>query len=133
MGKIIPEDALRRALSAIPGTEGVTWLDAHVRAARGPDLMPAGCWNMDTTIKPLSRKQEGAAVSTNPKTPGRPSHSLAGLMELLAGLPPKRKPARVRGECGFGADTLMRPLEERGQGYLFKLKLTRHVKRHIQR
>lgn len=53
-------------------------------------------------------------------------------MELLDGLPPERQPTLVRGDCGFGSDTLMRPLEEHGQGYLFKLKLAKNVKRHIE-
>lgn len=61
------------------------------------------------------------------------SRSLPGLVELLDGLPPERKPALVRGDCGFGPDTLMRPLEESGPGYLFKLKRTKNVKRHIER
>ncbi len=30
---------------------------------------------MDTTIKPLYGQREGAVVSDNPKTPGRPSHA----------------------------------------------------------
>jgi hypothetical protein len=55
------------------------------------------------------------------------SHSLPGLVELFDGLPAERKPALVRGDCGFGSDTMMRSLEERGQGCLFKLKLTKNV------
>ncbi|WP_396957610.1 hypothetical protein [Nitrosomonas sp.] len=31
--------------------------------------------DIDTKIKPLYGKQEGAVVSYNPKKPGRPSHS----------------------------------------------------------
>lgn len=161
MTRVISEDALRRALSAIDESEGAAWLDAHVRDSAWPLL--DGCWvlDVDTTIKPLYGKQQGAVVSYNPKKPGRPSHSyhtylmaglrlvlgmevragdehsgshsLPGLAELLDGLPAERKPALVRGDCGFGSDTLMRPLEERGQGYLFKLKLTKNVKRHIER
>lgn len=38
MGKIIEEDALRRALSATPETEGVTWLDSPVRDSAWPGL-----------------------------------------------------------------------------------------------
>ena len=100
-------------------------------------------------------------MSYNPKKPGRPSHSyhtylmaglrlvlgvevkagnehtgshsLPGLLQVLDDLPPNRRPKIVRGDCGFGADTLMRPLEERQQGYLFKLKLTKNVKRLIER
>ena len=36
MGKIISEDALRRALAPIRKTEGITWLDAHVRDSAWP-------------------------------------------------------------------------------------------------
>lgn len=31
--------------------------------------------DMDTTVKPLYGKQEGAVVGYNPQKPGRPSHS----------------------------------------------------------
>lgn len=60
-------------------------------------------------------------------------HSLAGLLHVLDELPPNQRPKIVHGDCGFGAETLMRPLEERQQGYLFKLKLTKNVKRLIER
>jgi Transposase DDE domain len=161
MSKVISEDALRRALIAIPEAEGVAWLDGHLADSVMPLLDAAWILDIDTTIKPLYGKQEGAVVSYNPKKPGRPSHSyhtylmaglrlvlgvevkagnehtgnycLPGLVQLLDGLPPHRRPRLVRGDCGFGSDTLMRPLEERQQGYLFKLRLSKNVKRHIER
>jgi hypothetical protein len=117
--------------------------------------------DIDTTVKPLYGKQEGAVVSYNPKKPGRPSHSyhtylmaglrlvvgaevkagdahsgshsLPGLLKRLDAWAPHRRPKLVRGDCGFGSDTLMAPLEERQQPYLFKLKLSKNVKRHIER
>jgi Transposase DDE domain group 1 len=161
MNKVVSEDALRRALAAIAEEEGTAWLDAHLLNSAAPLLDAGWILDIDTTIKPLYGKQEGAVVSYNPKKPGRPSHSVHtylmaglrlvlgvevkagdehtgghskdGLLRLLDGLPPERRAAIVRGDCGFGSDTLMRPLEERGQGYLFKLKLTKNVKRHIER
>ena len=161
MKRVVSEDALRRALSAIPETEGVDWLDDHLSESVASLLDVPWILDMDTTVKPLYGKQEGAEVSYNPKKPGRPSHSyhtylmanlrlvlgvevkaggehsgshsLSGLLQVLDGLPPSRRPQIVRGDCGFGADTLMRPLEDRQQGYLFKLKLTKNVKRHIER
>ena len=161
MNKVISEDALRRALTAIPQAEGVSWLDNHLGESVAPLLEAPWMLDIDTTIKPLYGKQEGAVVSYNPKKPGRPSHSyhtylmaglrlvvgvevkagnehtgshsLPGLLQVLDGLPLQRRPKIVRGDCGFGSDTLMRPLEERQQGYLFKLKLTKSVKRHIER
>ena len=80
-------------------------------------------------------------VSYNPKKPGRPSHSchtcliaglrrvmgvdvkagnehpgshtLPGLLRLLDELPAHHKPKRVRGDCGFGLDGIMRARAER--------------------
>ena len=46
---------------------------------------------------------------------------------------PEQRPRIVRGDCGFGSDLVMRSLEERGQPYLFKLRLSKNVKRHIER
>jgi hypothetical protein len=161
MSKVISEDALRRALMAIPEAEGVAWLDGHLADSAAPLLDAPWILDIDTTVKPLYGKQEGAVVSYNPKKPGRPSHSyhtylmaglrlvlgvevragnehtgnysLPGLVQVLDGLPLNHRPKIVRGDCGFGSDTLMRPLEERQQGYLFKLRLSKNVKRHIER
>jgi hypothetical protein len=47
--------------------------------------------------------------------------------------PPSIKPKLVRGDCGFGSDGIMRALEARAQPYLFKLRLSKNVKRHIER
>jgi hypothetical protein len=54
-------------------------------------------------------------------------------LKILDALPVDRRPKIVRGDCGFGADTFMKPLEERSQPYLFKLRLSKNVKRHIER
>ncbi|QTD47343.1 transposase [Ottowia testudinis] len=161
MKKVISEDALRRALTAIPEAEGAAWLDGHLSESVALLLDAPWILNIDSTVKPLYGKQEGAVVSYNPKKPGRPSHSyhtylmaglrlvvgaevkagnehsgshtLPGLLKILDGLPPGRKPKIVRGDCGFGTDAIMVALEEREQPYLFKLKLTKNVKRHIER
>jgi len=161
MGKVISEDALRRALAATPQAEGVAWLDAHLDDSVAPLLDAPWILDIDTTIKPLYGKQQGAVVSYNPTKPGRPSHayhtylmaglrlvvgaevrsgdehsashSLPGLLKILDTLPPARRPRIVRGDCGYGSDPLMAPLEARGQSYLFKLRLSKNVKRHIER
>ena len=54
-------------------------------------------------------------------------------MQVLDGLPLSRRPRIVRGDCGFGPDTLMRPLEARQQRYLFKRRRSTNVKRPIER
>lgn len=159
MNRVISEDAMRGALKRIPEAEGVAWLDQHLSASVAPLLDAPWIMDTDTTIKPLYGKQEGAVISYNPKKPGRPSHAYhtylmaglrqvlgvevhagdehaakygqPGLLKILDELPPTHKPVLVRGDCAFGNDPLMSALEERGQPYLFKLRLTKNVKRHI--
>lgn len=159
MGKVISEDALRNALKRIPQVEGCAWLDGHLSECVAPLLDVPWILDIDTTVKPLYGKQEGAVISYNPKKPGRPSHSYhtylmaglrlvigaevhagnehtskhtqPGLLKILDDLSPGKRPKLVRGDCGFGNDGMMKPLEERSQRYLFKLKLTKNVKRYI--
>ncbi|MBK7235727.1 MAG: hypothetical protein IPI02_08935 [Sterolibacteriaceae bacterium] len=50
---------------------------------------------------------------------------------VLDELPAENKPKLVRGDNAFGCDAMMTALEQRGQPYLFKLKLSKNVKRHI--
>lgn len=161
MSKVISEDALRRALAATPEAEGMVWLDGHLGESVEPLLDAPWILDIDTTVKPLYGKQEGSVISYNPKKPGRPSHtyhtylmaglrlvvgaevragdehsgshSLPGLLKLLDALPVNRRPKIVRGDCGFGSDGFMKPLEDRQQSYLFKLRLSKNVKRHIGR
>jgi hypothetical protein len=60
-------------------------------------------------------------------------HTQPGLLKLLDDLSTENKPKLVWGDSAFGNDPLMTALEERGQAYLFKLKLSKNVKRHIAR
>ncbi len=68
MDKVISEDALRRALGAIPEAEGVAWLDQHLRDSVTPLLDAPWILDIDTTVKPLYGRQEGAVVSYNHRT-----------------------------------------------------------------
>jgi hypothetical protein len=161
MNKVISEDAMRGALKRIPETEGTAWLDGHLSESVAPLLDAPWITDTDTTVKPLYGKQEGAVISYNPTKPGHPSHTYhtyltAGLrqvlgvevhagnehaarhtqpelLKILDDLPEARKPKLVRGDCAFGNDPLMTALEERQQPYLFELKLSKNVKRHIGR
>lgn len=100
--------------------------------------------------------QEGAEISYNPMKPGRPSHiihtysmaetrlildcellpgrqhpscySLPRLIEIIDELPSNKRPKLVRGDCAFGNDNVISPLEDRGISYLFKIKQTKKVK-----
>ena len=84
MNKVISEDALRRALTATPEAEGITWLDGHLDESVAPLLDAPWILDIDATVKPLYGKQEGAVVSYNRKKPGRPLHSYHTY--LMAGL-----------------------------------------------
>jgi len=161
MEKIISEDALRRAIACLSEPQGRTWLRTHLLGSVQAALNTPWILDIDTTIKLLYGKQEGAQVSYNPKKPGRPSHALhtywvanlrlvldvivspgkahsagkamPGLTEILDQLQPPQRPALVRGDCGFGNEPFIAELEERKQPYLFKLKQTAGVKKLLSR
>ena len=112
--------------------------------------------DVDATIKPLYGHQEGAEVCYNPSKPGRPAHvihtysmaetrlildsevlpgtqsaakySLPRLIEIIDELPSEKRPRLIRGDCAFGNENVLKPLEDRGMGYLFKMKITKKAK-----
>lgn len=161
MNKIISEDALRRALSRMSAEQSSPWLVPQLLASVQGALSTPWILDIDTTIKPLYGKQEGAQVSYNPHKPGRPSHALhtywvgnlrlvldvvvspgkehsagiarPGLMGVLDKLTAEQHPALVRGDCGFGNEPFIAELESRGQPYLFKLRQTAGVKKLLTR
>ena len=159
MRKVISEDALRNALKRIPEAEGTAWLDGHLTDSVASLLDAPWILDTDTTIKPLYGHQQGAVIGYNPHKPGRPAHAYhtylmaglrqvlgvdvcagnghtaqhaqPGLLKILDTLPPEKRPKLVRGDNAFGNNGMMTALEERNQPYLFKLKLSKNVKRHI--
>ena len=161
MEKIVSEDSLRRSLSKILEEPGEAWFQRHYKKCFGPLLSEPWIMDVDTTIKVLYGKQEGAVVGYNPKKPGRPSHTYhtyfmanirlvldvevlpgnqmaasytaPGLWSLIDSLPQECQPAFLRGDIAFGADGVMSEAEKRGLPYLFKLKLTKNVMRLIKR
>ena len=74
MKRIVSEDAVRRAFAAIEEEAGAAWLRLHLDVCTAPLLAEPWILDMDTTVKPLYGRQEGAGVGCNPKKPGRPSH-----------------------------------------------------------
>lgn len=161
MNKIISEDALRRALARLSAQQSQDWLRPQLLSSVQAALHTNWILDIDTTIKPLYGKQEGAQVGYNPHKPGRPSHALhtywvanmrlvldvvvspgkehsagkarPGLMQLLGQLSPEQRPQLVRGDCGFGNEPFIAELEQSHQPYLFKLKQTAGVKKLLTR
>ena len=161
MSKIVSEDSLRRALKAMPEAEGLEWQQRHIDKCTHALLGEDYIIDIDVTVKPLYGHQEGAVVSYNSKKPGRPSHVLhtymlaglrlvvgvetapgnehtgahaaPGLWGLLERIPRDCWPRLLRGDSGIASEGMMREAESRGIDYLFKLKLTKNVKRLIER
>jgi Transposase DDE domain group 1 len=161
MEKIVSEDSLRRSLLKIPEEEGAIWFQKHYKKCYGPLLLEPWIMDIDTTVKVLYGKQEGAVVGYNPKKPGRPSHTYhtyfmanlrlvlevevqpgnqmaasytaPGLFSLIDSLPQECRPTFLRGDIAFGTDGVMSEAEARGLGYLFKLKLTNNATRLIKK
>lgn len=156
MNKVVSDDSARRALLKIDEEEGAQWLQKHLLASYEPLLNTPWILDVDVTIKPLYGRQECAVKGYNPHKPGRPSHtfhtymianlrlildvevqagnqggsshSLPGLMALLAKLPQGSKPEFIRGDCDWGNGHVMDELEENHHKYLFKMKKSQNVK-----
>jgi hypothetical protein len=159
MNKVVSEDTVRRSFAAIDENEGTSWMQSHLENCYLPLLSEPWILDIDTTIKPLYGRQEGAVVGYNPRKPGRPSHCYhtymmanlrlildvevtagdehssvhgsPGLWALLDRLPPPCRPSFIRGDKGFGNDKMMIEAEARNIDYLFKLRCTTNVKKLI--
>jgi len=160
MTGVVSEDSVRRALKAMELAASETWMRQSLMDSVRDSLNRPWILDLDATIKPLYGHQEGAEVGYNPHKPGRPSHVLhtfwIGNLRLVldAGLtsgkqhtsghakaPLKRlldelgdrKPALLRGDCGYGNEDIIDICEERGLPYLLRLRKTNNVKRLIER
>jgi hypothetical protein len=161
MNGVVAEDTLRRGLKAIEEESGVAWLFKHIGRTAVGLLYAPWVMDVDVTVKVLYGKQEGAEVGYNPHKPGRPSHAyhsyqvsglrlmlgvdvlpgnqshanhtLPGLIRILDGLTSQQRPQLVRGDAGMAGEPMFKALEDREQKYLFKLRLTKNVKRYIER
>jgi len=117
--------------------------------------------DMDATVKPLYGRQEKAVRGYNPTKPGRPSHvyqsyfiaairmvlevevqagnqtasqyAQPGLWAWLERRPREQWPKLIRGDIAWGTERMMEECEQRGLAYLFKVRQTRKVKRHIEK
>lgn len=159
MHKVVSEDSVRRAIQKIEEKAGNNWLEEHLRKSYEPLLSIPWIMDIDSTIKTLYGKQEGAEVGYNPSKPGKASHnyhtyhianirmildaevedgksgaacySAPRLWRLLDELPQECWPAFIRGDSSYGSESIMNEAEQRSLRYLFKLKCTTKVKRLI--
>jgi hypothetical protein len=94
MNKILSDESLRRALSALAPNQprrcteaeraqravqlakSTTWMDTALTESVDEALKTPWVLDCDTTVKPLYGHQAGAEVSYNPQKPGRLSHVL---------------------------------------------------------
>ena len=158
MRRVCSDDSVRRAMARMEGEAAERWLCGELEYVWRPLLEPAWILDVDTTVKPLYGRQEGAEVGYNPRKPGRPSqvihvyemgttrlvldaevvvgkqnpsmYGLPGLERLLERLGAAERPYLVRGDCGYGTERVMESLE---QDYLFKLVMRPGVKKLVQR
>lgn len=161
MTKVVSEDSVRRSLLALDEDSGVRWLQNSLEQVYGPLLSVPWILDADTTVKTLYGKQEGAEVGYNPHKPGRPSHtyhtymianlrlildvevhsgkqvaskhSAPGLWSLLNRLPRDQWPTLIRGDRDWGTEANMQQAEQSNVAYLFKLRLTKNIRRTIER
>jgi Transposase DDE domain group 1 len=161
MRKVASEDSVRRNLGKIDEAKGLAWLQNHLDYTTTPLLGEPWVLDMDSTIKPLYGHQEGAEVGYNPHKPGRPSHcyhtymlsslrlvlrvdalagdehnvarATKGLWALLDHLGPGRRPSLLRGDKSWGIEPVMARAEREGLAYLFRLRMTKNVRRAMER
>src|SRR5664279_462859 len=159
MRGVASEDSVRRGMKAMDEAASGQWLKAHLKVSYEPLLQEPWILDVDTTVKPLYGHQQDAKLGYNPTKPGRPSHAYhsyfvanirmvldmevqAGnqtaplyaqpeLWAFLDGLPERSRPVFLRGDSHWGAEKAMVGAEERGIGYLFKLKQSANVKKLI--
>jgi hypothetical protein len=94
MGKIVSDESLRRALSALAPSlpkrcddaqraacmaqlmKSTIWMDTALGESTREALSTAWILDADTSVKLLYGHQIGAEIGYNPRKPGRPSHTL---------------------------------------------------------
>jgi hypothetical protein len=161
MQRVRSEDAVRRAFQQGEEEPYTVWTRKHLATTYEPLLSEPWILDMDATVKPLYGHQEQAVLGYNPGKPGRPSHvyhcyfiaairlvvevevqagnrtasqyAQPGLWAWLDAHPREHWPHLLRGDISWGTERMMQEAERRDLPYLFKLKKTSKVKRHIEK
>ncbi len=76
MARIVSEDALRRALERIDQASSAAWLRPSLMHSVREALDRPWVLDIDASVKPLYRRQEGAETGYTSSKPMRPSHVL---------------------------------------------------------
>ena len=155
MSQFRSEDSVRRAFEKADEEALTLWMDKQMDVTYSALLRQEWILDLDGTVKTLYGRQEEARVGYNPGKPGRPSHiyhsmiltaaklvlnvdamagnetasaySRDGIFGWLDARDRNDWPTMLRGDIGYGNDAMMLGCEERGLGYLFKLKITNRV------
>jgi len=156
---IASEDSVRRAFQRGDESGLTLWMDRSMNTTFEPLLTEKWILDVDGTVKTLYGKQEEARIGYNPTKPGRPSHvyhtyilarlrmvlnvdvhpgnqmasefAHPGLWEWLDARPREQWPVLLRGDAAWGTERTMVAAEERNLPYLFKLRQTEGVVRHL--
>jgi hypothetical protein len=159
MDGIASEDSVRRAFLKGEEADYTLWMDESMNTTFEPLLSEEWVLDIDGTVKTLYGKQEEARVGYNPTKPGRPSHvyhayfiaklrmvlnvdvhpgnemasefAHPGLFGWLDARPREQWPTLLRGDVAWGTEKTMCQAEERGLPFLFKLRQTEGVLRHL--
>jgi hypothetical protein len=159
MERVRSEDAVRRAFLKGEAAEYARWQHAHLDSSYEELLKEPWILDMDGTVKPLYGHQEQAVRGYNPTKQGRPSHvyqtyfiaairmvldvevqagnqtasiyAQPGLWAWLDRRPREQWPKLVRGDIAWGTEIMLAECEKRSLPYLFKLRQTTKVQRHI--
>lgn len=161
MKRVRSEDAVRRAFQHGEAESYEEWLRKHLTITYGELLNEPWILDMDATVKPLYGQQEQAVRGYNPTKPGRPSHvyhcyflaairmvlevevqpgnqtatqyAQPGLWAWLDRQPRSQWPRLLRGDVSWGTERMMQGAERRQLPYLFKLRQSPNVKKHLAR
>ena len=159
MRRIMSQDSVRRAFLNADRDKCTVWLQTHLDKCYQELLTEKWILDVDGSVKPLYGQQEYAVRGYNPTKQGRPSHvyqtyfiaairmvldvevqpgnqtasiyAQPGLWAWLDRRPRQQWPALIRGDIGWGTEVMMEECERRQVPYLFKIRQTTNVKKHI--
>ena len=158
----VSEDSVRRGMKKLTKDcwdKCQDWLSEAELTSVMPVLSEPYILDLDTSVKQIYGRQEGAEIGYNPSRCGRPSQSLhvgfIGTLRLLVYvdvqggknhaachmskgiwksvdlIPKSMQPELVRGDIGYGNEGYMVECEQRDLQYLFKQKITSNGRKEI--